>query len=135
MPITVASIGLGAAFLSLAYYLTDRNTAETSGYMDIQSDFDGITRSDVGRRAVVFLSWIVSTLLVVWVAGVLPAILLLIVLYMRIEGSEPWKLIVPTAATMVIGAYVLFDELLSIVWPRTLLGDWIPALKGVIPSV
>ena len=30
--------------------------------------------------------------------------------------------------------YVVFDQLLAIPWPPTLLGDWFPVLK-MIPSV
>ena len=37
--------------------------------------------------------------------------------------------------TLTIFVYVLFDQLLTIPWPQTLLGGWFPALKGVIPSV
>ena len=31
--------------------------------------------------------------------------------------------------------YVLFDQLLTIPWPQTLIGTWFPVLKGMIPSV
>ena len=35
---------------------------------------------------------------------------------------------------MVVFVTVLFDKIMSIPWPQTLLGQWIPALK-FIPSV
>jgi hypothetical protein len=31
--------------------------------------------------------------------------------------------------------YILFDQLLAIPWPLSLLGEYFPDLRGVIPSV
>jgi hypothetical protein len=53
---------------------------------------------------------------------------------MRIENREPWKLVLPQAILLTIFIYVVFDRLLTIPWPSTLIGTWIPALK-FIPSV
>jgi hypothetical protein len=36
---------------------------------------------------------------------------------------------------MCLFIYVLFDQLLAIPWPPSLLGDYFPDLRGVIPSV
>jgi hypothetical protein len=36
---------------------------------------------------------------------------------------------------MVVFVYVLFDQLLSVPWPGSLLGDWLPVLKDWVPSV
>jgi hypothetical protein len=39
------------------------------------------------------------------------------------------------AAFMCLFIYALFDQLLAIPWPSSVLGDFVPSLKGVIPSV
>jgi hypothetical protein len=52
-----------------------------------------------------------------------------------VEGREPWRIVLPMAAIMCIFIYVLFDQLLTIPWPPSVLGDFFPALKGVVPSV
>jgi hypothetical protein len=36
---------------------------------------------------------------------------------------------------MCVFIYVLFDQLLAIPWPPTVLGEVFPALRGVVPSV
>ena len=45
---------------------------------------------------------------------------------------------VPGSALCVVMAvfvYYLFDQFLAIPWPPTLLGEYFPDLRGVIPSV
>jgi hypothetical protein len=54
---------------------------------------------------------------------------------MRLENNERWTLVLPQAICLTLFMYVVFDRLLAIPWPPTLLGDLLPALKGVIPSV
>ncbi len=52
----------------------------------------------------------------------------------RVMTPEPWKIVIPMAATVVLLIYVVFDQLLAIPWPPTLLGTLFPMLKA-IPSV
>jgi hypothetical protein len=67
--------------------------------------------------------------------GLIPTVPLFVVLFMRIEGREPWRIVLPLAAIMCVFIYVLFDQLLAIPWPPSVLGDFVPGLKGVVPSV
>ena len=53
----------------------------------------------------------------------------------RPRGPEPWKLVIPQAVFITLFVYVMFDQMLTIPWPPTLIGEWVPALKGVIPSM
>jgi hypothetical protein len=39
------------------------------------------------------------------------------------------------AAIMTLLIYGVFDQLLALPWPPTLLGQWLPVLKAYIPSV
>ena len=66
--------------------------------------------------------------------GLIPTVPIFITSFMRIEGREPWKIVIPMAFCVVLLIYVVFDQLLAIPWPPTLLGLFFPALK-FIPSV
>jgi TctA family transporter len=52
----------------------------------------------------------------------------------RAMSPEPWKVVIPMAGCVVLLIYVVFDQLLAIPWPPTLLGTFFPMLKA-IPSV
>jgi putative tricarboxylic transport membrane protein len=47
------------------------------------------------------------------------------------EGAESWRIVVPMALVMTLFVYGLFDQLLSIPWPGSLLGDVLPVLKDL----
>ena len=67
--------------------------------------------------------------------GLIPTVPLFVIAFMRIEGREPWRIVLPMAAIMCTFIYFLFDQLLAIPWPPSVLGDFVPSLKGVVPSV
>ena len=50
-------------------------------------------------------------------------------------ASAPRDVVLPLAGVMCVFIYFLFDQLLAIPWPPSMLGDFVPSLKGVIPSV
>jgi len=52
----------------------------------------------------------------------------------RAMTPEPWKIVIPMATVLVLLIYVVFDQLLAIPWPPTLLGTFFPIFKA-IPSV
>ena len=56
------------------------------------------------------------------VIGLIPTVPIFIVSFMRIEGREPWRIVIPMAAAVVLLIYVVFDQLLAIPWPPTLPG-------------
>ena len=66
--------------------------------------------------------------------GLIPTVPIFIISYMRIEGREPWKITLAITVAMTFLVYVLFDQLLTIPWPPSVIGDMFPALK-FIPSV
>jgi Tripartite tricarboxylate transporter TctB family len=68
------------------------------------------------------------------VIGLIPTVPVFIISYMRIEGGEKYRHALIMAAIMLTLIYVVFDQLLAIPWPPTLLGDWFPVFK-IIPSV
>ena len=87
-------------------------------------------------RGCIFFGWMVSFLLSMALIGLIPTVPIFVVAFMRIEAREPWKIVVPMAVFMTIFIYFLFDWLLSIPWPGTLLGsgtffEWQTGFKGL----
>jgi small-conductance mechanosensitive channel len=63
------------------------------------------------------------------VIGLMPAILVFLVLYMRYEARERWSLTLLTSGIMWALSYLLFHVVLKILWPQAFLGDWLPVLR------
>jgi hypothetical protein len=111
----------------------EREVAEKI-HMDLGS---GVTHLPVGlilRRAALFFGWLLAFMASMAAIGLIPTVPLFVIAYMRIEAREPWRLVLPQALLLLLFIYLVFDRLLSIPWPPTLLGDLVPALK-IIPSV
>jgi hypothetical protein len=68
------------------------------------------------------------------VIGLIPTAFVFVILFMRLEGPEPWKVTLPYVGVLVLAIYIAFDRFMSIPWPPTLLGYLVPALK-IIPSM
>ena len=138
VPSIVVLFAIGVTLVSLIYHVSGSqggDQTQATPHMDIKSDFEGIATGVIAWRAGVFAAWLVGFLVSVSMIGILPTVLVFVTLYMRLEGRERWTLVLPTALTITIFAYILFDRMLTMVWPRTLVGDWLPGLKAVIPSL
>jgi len=103
-------------------------------HMDLVTDMSELPARVILQRAGIFFGWLVAFMLSMAAIGLIPTVPLFVILYMRLENREPWKLVIPQAIGLTIFIYVVFDQLLTIPWPPTFLGDLIPALK-IIPSV
>lgn len=127
------SIGLVNQIFSRA--IVANMGAGTAGmYMDTAPETYGLERNTVFKRALAFAGYILALLGSIGLIGFLPAIPLFVMLYMRIEGKERWAVAIGTAAVLTGFIYVVFDQIMRMPWPSTLLGALVPALK-VIPSV
>jgi len=104
-------------------------------HMDIKSTVSHLPAKILIMRGAIFFGWMVAFLASMALIGLIPTVPLFIVALMRLEGKEPWRIVIPMAAIMCVFVYFLFDQLLAIPWPPTVLGDFFPDLKGVIPSV
>ncbi len=112
----------------------DGKEIEQKIHMDIASKTAHLPGNVILARGGLFFGWMLSFMAVMAVIGLIPTVPIFIISYMRFEGREPWKIVIPMAAVMVLLIYVVFDQLLAIPWPPTLAGLFFPALK-VIPSV
>jgi TctA family transporter len=103
-------------------------------HMDIASKTGHLPGHIILLRGFVFFGWMVAFLCSMATIGLLPTVPIFVIAYMRLEGPEKWRHTVVMAAAMVMLIYVVFDQLLSLPWPPTLLGTYFPELKFV-PSV
>ena len=103
--------------------------------LDLQADSTLLETRVVAARALKFFVWLLVFLALVGLIGMLPTVFVFISLYMWFEGRENWKLMFSAAGVMTVASFILFDQLLSLPWPRTLLGHLVPALKTIIPSL
>jgi hypothetical protein len=102
--------------------------------MDLLAD-DNLPARTVATRAAQFFGWYIFFLAGTAVIGLIPTVPLMILGYMRAEAREPWKLSVAIALGAMLFIWIVFDRLVGVPWPHSLLGEWIPSLRGVIPSV
>jgi len=128
-----AAAGTGEAVVGAPDDGDDRARSQKI-HMDIASKTAHLPGSIILSRGFMFFGWMAGFMLVMWIIGLIPAVPIFILAYMRFEGEEKWRIAVPMAASVVVLIYVVFDQLLAIPWPPTLLGTFFPALK-VIPSV
>ena len=89
---------------------------------------------DHSDARLLFFGWMAGFAACMALIGLIPTVPIFIIAFMRIEGREPWKIVIPMAACVVLLIYVVFDQLLAIPWPPTLAGMLFPALQA-IPSV
>ncbi len=110
--------------------------AQKSLHMDIQAEGqDHMSAKEIGLRGIIFFGWLLAYMGSMALVGVLITTLVFIISFMRIEGKEPWKITLTMAISVVVITWALFDQLLTIPWPPTILGDLFPALKEIIPSL
>ena len=111
-----------------------KHEVEQKIHMDLESDTAHLSPAVVLQRAALFFGWLVAFMASMATIGLIPTVPLFVIAFMRLEAREPWRLVIPQAIGLTIFIYIVFDYFLTIPWPPTLLGGWIPALK-FIPSV
>lgn len=149
VPIVVGTIALTVLLLSLFNELCRKPTAAAvegmadqalhqvgeTIHMDLTSDTGHLPVRTVVERAARFFGYLLAFMAVMAVIGLIPTVALFVVVFMRLEGPERWKLVIPYAVVLVWGIWVAFDLFMAVPWPPTLLGHLFPVLKGLIPSV
>jgi hypothetical protein len=104
-------------------------------HMDIASDHGHLSTRTILFRATMFFGWLVGFMCCMAIIGLIPTVPIFVILFMRLEGQEKWKLVLPQAIILTTAIYFAFDQMLALPWPPTLLGMLIPSLRGVVPSV
>lgn len=104
-------------------------------HMDIASNITHLPPRTIVLRGAIFFGWMVGFLISMALIGLIPTVPIFIVAFMRVEGRERWTLTLTMALIMMLFVYGLFDQLLAIPWPGSLLGDTFPWLRDNIPSM
>lgn len=104
---------------------------EAARIMDIESSFDGLDDRTIARRAASAFGWLAFLLASGLVVGLLPAIFLFMVGYMRFGSGERWLPSLAVGGGLFTACYLLFHKLLHLPWPPALLGQLSPALRNL----
>jgi len=148
VPLVVGGIGIFVAASSLFNDMCRKPTApaeESIGdkaqhevgekiHMDLTSDTGHLPVRTIVQRAGIFFGYLLAFMATMAVIGLIPTVVVFVIVFMRLEGSERWSLVIPYAGFLVLGIYIAFDYFMAVPWPPTLIGQWFPALK-FIPSV
>ncbi|WP_146591017.1 tripartite tricarboxylate transporter permease [Puniceibacterium confluentis] len=140
-PTVISATLVIAGTISLAYKVCVNRPAVPVAeggaiHMDLENDGDEtLPVRVVLARAAQFFGWFVAFLAGVAVIGMIPSVPLLIIAYMRVEGREPWRLCLILAAGVTLVIYAVFDRIIHIPWPDSLMGEAFPALAHYIPSM
>ena len=105
---------------------------EDDVHFDITSDYGDLPSRTVFSRAAIYFGWLLFFFAAAGVIGLLPAMFVFLVGYMRFHGKESWKVTLAIAVPMWIGSYALFHRLLIVPWPPSLMGQLFPGLKSNI---
>ncbi len=111
-----------------------KGEVEEKIHMDIASTAGHLPAQTIILRGAIFFGWMIGFLCSMALIGLIPTVPIFIIAFMRVEASEPWKITLPMAIFMTLFIYFLFDQLLTIPWPGSVLGDFFPIVKDYIPS-
>lgn len=128
LAITASTLGLSIFKRGVVGYLE-------GSALDLTSDLGDLDRTNYNLRVFEFFLWLCGFLLVWWIGGILLAAALFIIGYMRIRGSESWRVTISYVLVISCLIYFVFDQGFHIAWPESVLRSIFPELKGVIPTI
>lgn len=102
--------------------------------MDTQTDLSDLGKRTVLTRIAMFFGWLLGFMASTALIGMVPTVPLFVIAYMRLEGKEPWRLVLLQAFFLTAFVYYVFHVTLSLYWPPSLLGQVLPQLR-FLPSV
>lgn len=101
-------------------------------HFDIQADYGDLDVPTIFSRAAVYFGWLLSFFGAAAVVGLLPAMFLFLVGFIRFQGRESWATALAVSVPMWVFCYFLFHRILIIPWPQTVVGDMFPAIRSSI---
>jgi hypothetical protein len=115
-----------------------QHKVEKKIHMDMTSDTGHLPVSTIAKRGLLFFFYLIAFMGSMATIGLIPTAFFFVIIFMRVEGPEPWWLVMSYAVCVVIFIYFAFDQFMAIPWPQTLIGTYLaptfPFLK-MIPSV
>src|SRR5215468_1637471 len=128
VPLTACYMALTAAGLNLINELFGREqSAAARGNVDggvaVRHVDLGIDPAAARRQATVYFVWLAAFLLAIWLVGFLPAIAIFVLAYMWLGFGERFAPSFGFAAATTLLCWGLFDRVLSVHWPASVIGD------------
>lgn len=95
--------------------------------------FDGpqLPISTIRARGMRFFLTIGGALLLAYLIGLLPALLLMMLLLAHFEFGERWRNALVLSVAMTVALWLVFDLIFSTPWPQSLLGNAVPQLRAL----
>ncbi|MCC2098188.1 MAG: tripartite tricarboxylate transporter permease [Hyphomicrobiales bacterium] len=136
MPATVAWAGLIFALMHIVGRFVHTTGASLQpagdhGEASIGSGLQNLPARTVSVRALIFLAWLLFYLGSAALIGLLPAMLIFLVAYMRFDGKESWFMSLAIGLGTSLFCYVLFHRIVGVIWPKSLVGEWWPWLREI----
>jgi TctA family transporter len=125
------SIGFPTLILAVASMLIQIFFAQRSEDENIASTgrtIGNLEPKEMAKRAVNYFGWLVSFILIAKAIGFLPSIFLYLFLYIKFQGEESWKAASAISAGMILFCWIVFDQIIHIPWPQSLLGYFFPSI-------
>jgi len=97
---------------------------------DFAESFDHLTSSQIVHRALVFALWALSVVGIGYVVGLLPAVLVFLLCYMRFHGKETWQMALIVGVSVWLFYLLLFQMVLDVHWPHSWVGLQFPILRS-----
>ena len=108
-----------------------QQTGEETTHFEIQADYGDLTSKVIYSRAGRYLLWCIGYIIIAQLIGLLPAILVFVIAYMRLEAKESWRVTLTISSIMWGLCYLLFHSVLKVLWPLAIIGSWFPVLRSI----
>ena len=139
VPQLVSGFGATFAFFLLIAETFGATAVERAGATrghgpaDFEIPHAGLSTSQIYRRALAYFLWIASVLLAAYTIGLLPALVLFPFVFMIFHGGEDWKTAAIITLVMFGFLWLVFDRIVHEPWPQTVIGNYLPGLRGFLP--
>ena len=108
-----------------------QSAPQSAPQMDTGGDFEGINTREMLTRAASFFGWCIGYLALTALFGLLPAMLVFLIAYMRFHGRESWRLTLGVTVPVWLFCYLVFHQLVHVHWPQSWVGQTFPVIKTV----
>ena len=108
-----------------------QSSDESEVHFDIVVDFGELSKETITRRAFAYFGWCFFFFGAAALVGLLPAMFLFLVGYIRLWGKASWALTLGISVPLWAFCYGLFHHVLIIPWPQTVIGDMFPVLRTI----
>ncbi len=98
-------------------------------HLDLVTDFGDLDKGTIRARAVAYFLWCFGYFALAAIIGLMPAMLVFMIAYIRLVGRESWRMTLGVSAGTWLAAYGLFHQVLHVPWPQTAIGNLWPVLR------